>query len=60
MPETTPEIRRTLLHVQDTFKEGFKAVENPTKLVAAMASIRNPWFGRGHVENLRPEIYDSF
>ncbi len=56
MPDAAPEIRRTLLHVQNTFKEGFKAVENPTKLVAAMAIIRNPWFGRGHVENLRPEI----
>ena len=23
-----------------------------------MAIIKNPWFGRGHVENLRPEIRD--
>ncbi len=52
----TVEIRRTLLHVQTTYKEGWKEVAEPTKMVAAMAIIRNPWFGRGHVEDLSPEI----
>ena len=51
-----PEIRRTLTIVQTTFKEGWKAVDNPTKLVAALAIIRNPWFGQGHVGDLRPHI----
>ncbi len=50
------EIRRTLLHVQTTFEEGGKTVDKPTKLIAALAIIKNPWFGRGYVENLRPEI----
>ena len=50
------EIRRTLLQVQTTYKEGWKEVAEPTKLVAAMAVIRNPWHGLGHVEDLRPEI----
>ena len=50
------EIRRTLVQVQTTHVEGWKAVETPTKLIAAMAIIRNPWFGLGHVEDLRPEI----
>ena len=50
------EIRRTLLHIQDTFIEGGKALDAPTKLVAALAVIRNPWFGRGYVEDLGPEI----
>jgi len=50
------EIRRTLLHVQDTHIEGGKPLDEPTKLIAAMAIIKNPWFGRGFVENLRPEI----
>ncbi|MGB1035100.1 MAG: amino acid synthesis family protein [Primorskyibacter sp.] len=27
-------------------------------LVAAIAIIRNPWAGRGYVENLRPEIHE--
>ena len=52
----TAEIRRTLLHVQTTWIEGGKPLEVSTKLVASMAIIRNPWFGRGFVDNLRPEI----
>lgn len=50
------EIRRTLVQVQTTHREGWKDVAAPTKLVAAMAIIRNPWFGQGHVEDLGPEI----
>lgn len=50
------EIRRTLTLVQTTYKEGWKEVAEPTKLVTAAAIIRNPWFGRGHVEDLSPEI----
>lgn len=53
-----PKIRRTLVHVQRTYEEGGKAVDEPTLLVAALAIIRNPWFGEGWVENLRPEIRD--
>lgn len=62
MPEnnntvTNPvEIRRTILNIQDTYIEGWKKVKTPTKLITAMAIIKNPWFGRGHVENLRTEI----
>ena len=52
----TVEIRRTLLQVQDTLIEEDRAVEPATKLVAAMAIVKNPWFGQGYVENLRPEI----
>lgn len=52
------EVRRTLLWQQTTYLEGWKEVEKPTLLVAAMAILRNPWFGRGHVENLRPEIME--
>lgn len=52
------EIRRTLTTVQTAFEEGGRKVPVPTLLVAAMAIIRNPWFGRGYVENLRPEIHE--
>ena len=52
----TVEIRRTLTLVQTTFLEGWKEVAEPTKLITAMAIIRNPWFGRGHVEDLSPEV----
>ena len=52
------EIRRTLTLVQTTYEEGSKAVPVPTKLVSAIAIVKNPWFGRGWVENLRPEIQE--
>jgi len=52
------EIRRTLTWAQTTYEEGGKAVPVPTKLVSAIAIIKNPWFGRGWVENLRPEIQE--
>ena len=51
-------IRRTLTCVQTTFEEGGKAVQVPTKLVSAIAIVKNPWFGRGWVENLRSEIQE--
>lgn len=52
------EIRRTLLWQQTTRLEGWKTVAAPTLLVAAMVVLKNPWFGRGHVENMRPEIQE--
>jgi hypothetical protein len=51
------EIRKTLLQVETTLVEGGKAAQTPLKLYAAMAVVRNPWAGRGFVEDLKPEIY---
>ena len=52
------EIRKTLLHVENTLIEGGKAAETPLKLIAALAVIRNPWAGAGFVEDLTPAIRD--
>ena len=52
------EIRKTLLHVENTLIEGGKVAETPLKMIAAVAVIRNPWAGRGFVEDLKPEIHD--
>ena len=52
------EIRKTLLHVEDTRIEGGKRAETPLKMIAAVAVIRNPWAGRGFVEDLGPEIHE--
>lgn len=52
------EIRKTLLHVEETLIEGGKAAETPLKMIAAIAVIKNPWAGQGFVEDLRPEIHD--
>lgn len=51
-------IRKTLLHVETTFIEGGRAAPAPLKLIAAMAVVRNPWAGRGFVEDLKPEIHE--
>ena len=52
------EIRKTLLHVENTLIEGGKVAETPLKMIAAVAVIKNPWAGRGFVADLRPEIRD--
>ncbi|WP_293573285.1 amino acid synthesis family protein [Phaeobacter sp.] len=52
------EIRKTLLHVEETLIEGGKAAETPLKMIAAIAVIKNPWAGQGFVDDLRPAIHD--
>lgn len=52
------EIRRTLINIQTTRVEGGKAVPTPTKLLAALVILRNPWFGRGWVADLSSEVRD--
>lgn len=50
------EIRKTLLQVETTLIEGGKTAPQPMKLYSAFAVVRNPWAGRGYVEDLQPEI----
>ncbi len=51
-------IRKTLTYVETTHIEGGKAAPRPLVLIAAAAVIKNPWAGRGFVEDLGPEIRD--
>ncbi|KLN60359.1 peptide synthetase [Kiloniella spongiae] len=51
------EIRKTLLHVENTFIEGGKKADEPLKMIAAVAIIKNPWAGQGFVEDLKPGIH---
>ena len=53
-----PSIRKTLLHVETTLIEGGRTAPVPLKLIAAMAVVKNPWAGRGFVEDLKPEIHE--
>lgn len=50
------EIRKTLLQVETTLVEGGKAAARPLVLYTALAVVKNPWAGRGFVEDLGPEI----
>ena len=52
------EIRKTLLHVEETLIEGGKIAPVPLKMIAAVAVIKNPWAGQGFVEDLKPAILD--
>lgn len=51
-------IRKTMLQIETTLIEGGKTAPVPLKLFAAIAVIKNPWSGRGFVENLKPEIHE--
>ncbi|MBD9596353.1 MULTISPECIES: amino acid synthesis family protein [unclassified Ensifer] len=51
-------VRKTLLHVEQTFIEGGKETVRPLTLIAAIAVVKNPWAGRGFVEDLKPEIHE--
>lgn len=51
-------IRKTLLHVETTLIEGGRQAPTPLRLIAAMAVVKNPWAGRGFVEDLKTEIHE--
>ncbi|MBB4226395.1 amino acid synthesis family protein [Rhizobium mongolense] len=51
------QIRKTLLQVETTLIEGEKAAPLPLKLYSAFAVVKNPWAGKGFVEDLKPEIH---
>ncbi|MQY49596.1 amino acid synthesis family protein [Rhizobiales bacterium RZME27] len=53
-----PVIRKTFLQIETTLVEGGKEAATPLKLIAALAVVKNPWAGRGYVENLKPEIHE--
>ncbi len=50
-------LRKIVRYSEDTRIEGGRAAPVPLKLFAAAAVLRNPWHGRGFVEELRPEIH---
>lgn len=50
------ELRKIVTYAEDVRSEGGKPVPQVFRLLAAAAVLRNPWAGRGFVEDLRPEI----
>ena len=51
-------IRKTLLNIETTLIEGGRAAPRPLTFISAAAVVKNPWAGRGFVEDLKPEIQD--
>jgi len=50
------EIRKIVTTIEETHIEGGKAADKPVTMVGVAAVIKNPWHGRGFVEDLSPEI----
>ncbi|MBI3145498.1 MAG: amino acid synthesis family protein [Pseudogulbenkiania sp.] len=50
-------IRKVVTYVEETLIEGGKAAAVPLKMFAAAAVLKNPWAGRGFVDDLKPEIH---
>ena len=51
-------LRKFAKFVDKTFIEGEKKAKEPVLLVSVAAVIKNPWAGKGFVEDLKPEILD--
>jgi hypothetical protein len=49
-------IRKIVTYVDETLIEGGRAAPRPLKLFAVAAVVKNPWAGRGFVEDLGPDI----
>ncbi len=50
------EIRKAVDFIEEIFVEGDRAAARPLKIFASALVLRNPWAGRGFVEDLTPEI----
>ena len=53
------EVRKIVTTIEETRVEGGKAADKPVTMVGVAAVIKNPWNGRGFVEDLSPEIKQS-
>jgi hypothetical protein len=51
------ELRKTVTYIDETRIEGGRSAPRPLKLFGVAAILRNPWAGRGFVEDLKPEIH---
>ena len=50
------ELRKFTKFVDKTFIEGGKKAKEPVLLVSVAAVFKNPWAGKGFVEDLKPII----
>ncbi|WP_426112006.1 amino acid synthesis family protein [Pseudomonas sp. DSP3-2-2] len=54
----TLNVRKYCTFIEQTLIEGGKNAEPPITMVVVAAILKNPWAGKGFVENLRPEILE--
>jgi len=53
---TLPELRKLVTYDEEIHRDGDRAADPALRLIAVAAVVRNPWAGRGYVEDLGPEI----
>ncbi|WP_137111002.1 amino acid synthesis family protein [Rhodobacter sp. SY28-1] len=56
LSETLPELRKLVTYDEDTVTDGGRACMPPLRMIAVAAVVTNPWYGRGFVQDLSPEI----
>jgi hypothetical protein len=49
-------LRKIVVNIEEVLIEGGRPVPGTTRVVAVAAVLKNPWAGRGFVEDLTPEI----
>jgi hypothetical protein len=56
LTDSLPELRKLITYDEDTVSDGGRACTPPLRMIAVAAVVTNPWYGRGFVEDLSPEI----
>ncbi len=51
-----PELRKVVTFDEDIHREGAKAADPALRMIGVAAVVKNPWHGKGHVEDLYPDI----
>ena len=51
-----PELRKLVTYDEVIYRDGDRAAIPPLRLIGVAAVVKNPWHGRGYVEDLAPEI----
>ena len=49
-------VRKYVSHIEEIHVEGGKRVDNPPRMIAVAAVVKNPWAGQGFVDDLKPAI----
>ncbi|MEE2774642.1 MAG: amino acid synthesis family protein [Pseudomonadota bacterium] len=50
------DLRKIVIYDEEVLIEGGREVDPPLRTIAAAAVLKNPWYGKGFVEDLSPEI----
>jgi hypothetical protein len=51
-----PELRKTVVFDEIVYQDGGRVASPPFRVIGVAAVVKNPWHGRGFVEDLQPDI----